>query len=76
VFQAGGSAISFFLGPQLTLDQKLIVLAVMLVLGSIGVFILDRWVHPLTVIKAAPSDKATEETPTVQQDPSTPLITE
>jgi len=47
VFQAGATALMFFLGPLLTFDIKLIILACTLVFACICVIILDVRVYPL-----------------------------
>lgn len=46
-FQAGGTGILFFLAPFLTFDIKLITLAVLVVISSICVIVLDRKFQPL-----------------------------
>ena len=47
VFQAGGTALMFFLGPILTFNIKIIIISATLVIAVIAVVILDTRVFPL-----------------------------
>ena len=47
VFQAGGTALMFFLGPILTFNIKIIIISATLVVAVIAVIILDTRVFPL-----------------------------
>lgn len=48
-FQAGGTGVLFFLAPVLTFDIKLITLAVLVVISTICVVVLDRKFQPLSM---------------------------
>ena len=83
VFQAGGTALMFFLGPMLTFDIKIYIITATMVVAVVAVIILDTCVYPLgpqtQSEEGAPAEVASSKhvqcPEVVKEDEEAPLIT-
>ena len=67
-FQAGGTGVLFFLAPFLTFDIKLITLAVLVVISTICVVLLDRKFQPLDMKITRDDVPAKEDEKSIQNN--------